>query len=398
MIRYFLVLFLLAGSTAMAQLDDQIACFKTLQSESLKIADFYLAAEVVEGLDYATLNREMSDYYPGHSSFGIEVDQPLFDMRLYSFGRQTGYLHPPYSPFAIGEEINQWDEAAKEFILAEEYIRTPDGEREFLGCSLFRIAASDLARVTNENYLYDGDIISLTTETEGGDKLWYNYNTSFDHNDEFLAYWYRLFVYPQGTTDNTYFNRHEVLDSFPANKVPDLSVLSAAVIEERDVSGADFPELEPVEGGTPFFLKPYYQAILDQFPLFGERLALRGFFKYENLQKLLSSPQAESLNYIWETVLDPRDITRYGLKKAKGEAVEANDLYDRVLRNPDRLNRAVENLGAVPVTAVPVGEKVVNPVLSTEAKAISPWVPIGGLIGFVFLLGLVWVLVRKFNR
>lgn len=395
MLKYFLLFSLLVISTQTAwgqQPSSAVpaACFETLKAEALEIADFATAADELEGLNYQSLESGFSRFYQGRSSFGIDVDSSIFDMRVYSFGQQTGYVHPPYSPFPVGTQSESWKAPAREFIVAEEYVRRPDGERQFLGCGFFRIAGMDLKAITSESYLYDGDLVSIKTQ-KGSDKLWYNFNDSFNADDERLGYWYRLFVYPKAT-QNSYFSRYEVFSSFPGNEVSDFSMLSSEGIDARIESGAGFSELEPVVVEGPFFLNNYYQAIVNRFPEFGERLALRGFLEYENLQKVLASPDAAAVNYVWDTVLDARDITTYALKKQKGELAGSDPLYDSVLADPAAVNVELSNLSvSVVESQVEAETKTVNPVASSDGSLFEA--PFGTFIMVVLLLVLLFALI-----
>lgn len=385
-------LLIVSAQVAWAQPSSAVpaACFETLKASALEIADFAAASPELGALDYQSLESDFSRFYQGRSSFGIDVDSAIFDMRIYSFGRQTGYVHPPYSPFPVGAQSESWKVPAKEFIVAEEYVRRPDGERQFLGCGFFRIAGMDLKAITRESYLYDGDLVSIKTQ-KGNDKLWYNFNDSFDENDERLGYWYRLFVYPKAT-QNSYFSRYEVFGSFPGNEVSDFSMLSSEGIDARLEAGADFAELEPVMVDSPFFLNQYYQAIVDRFPEFGERLALRGFLEYENLQKVLASPDAAAVSYVWDTVLDARDITKYALKKEKGAALDSDPLYDSVLADPAAVNAELANLSASVVDDQPPAEpKAVNPISSADSSLFGA--PFGTFIMVVLLLVLLFALI-----
>lgn len=53
------------------------------------------------------------------------MEDPMFEMRLYSYGKQTGYKHPPVSPFPTYSKSEKWDSPTKEFIIAEEYVKNP---------------------------------------------------------------------------------------------------------------------------------------------------------------------------------------------------------------------------------------------------------------------------------
>lgn len=392
-----LAILFLSPTLTSAQSDVNIRsqCFDRLKEQALQIEDFRLARAELEAIDYATLDNRLSRYYQGHSSFGIDVDQPIFDLRVFSFGRQTGYVHPPYSPFPVGAKSEQWKMAAKEFILAEEFIRNPEGERQFLGCGFFRIGARDLKSVTADTYLYDGPVSSVMS-TQGDHKFWYNFNTSFNYEDAPQANWYRLFVYPKAT-QNSYFSRYEVLDSFPGNQLDDLSILTEAGITARRAEGGDFTELDPVETGSAFALNAYYQAIAGRYPNFADRLALRGVLEYKNLQKILASPNSSAVNYVWDTLLDTKDITRYAAAQIAGKDIESDPIFDQVLNDPKAVNQSILDLALVPasdsgvvdVSAVTVTDQV------RESKPLALQDNRGTFVMVVVLLLLLFVLLAS---
>lgn len=333
----------------------QVKCFETLKSNLNEIDLFSGDYNEINGLTYETLEPQFSRYYKNESSFGIDLDEPLFDLRLYSFGRQTGYVHPPYSPFPTSTESDKWDEPAKEYVIAEEYIRDTDNNRHFLSCAFMQISAEDLMKVTNENYLYDGEIISvLKTSAELDYKAWYNENVSFDHNDQIFVNWNRLFIYPK-ETQNDYFDRYTVAETFPSNIVSDFNLLKKVVpwsndqeylvnslnrvyIKNKDgetVTSAALPVLEPVkkEGNNKIFpLFTYYQNIQNTFPVIGGKIALRGIVTFDALKLLVTTKDDEYFTHIWEIVLDGRAITKYALKKDKGENKTISAFYDEYLK------------------------------------------------------------------
>jgi len=47
-------------------------------------------------------------------------------------------------------------------------------------------------------------------------KAWYNENVSYNYDSEIFVTWNRLFIYPK-ETENNYFDRYKIADSFPTN-------------------------------------------------------------------------------------------------------------------------------------------------------------------------------------
>ncbi|MCK5461170.1 hypothetical protein KAI58_04260 [Candidatus Gracilibacteria bacterium] len=334
--------------------EERAACFETLKSNMSEIGSFQEAYPDVLRLDYKRLEEKFSPYYKSLSSFGIDIDEPLFEMRLHSFGLRTGYQHPPFSPFPVYTKADKWEEKAKKNIIVEEYLINKMGKRQFLGCAFFTLEAADLMQVRSENYLYDGELISvLKNNSEENYKAWYTQNVSFNHKGEIFADWKRLFIYPE-TTKNSYFNRYEIAESFPSNEVQNFRVLNPKtfnlgkgmvdittgvyLLDENgeSVESLSHPVLSPIkrEGKNELFgINSYYEAIENQFPLFAKHLALRGILKYETLKKILSYKDADELIHIWSMILDPRSITTYVLQKEADKDYGSVKIFDEYLED-----------------------------------------------------------------
>jgi hypothetical protein len=82
------------------------------------------------------------------------------------------------------------------------------------------------------------------------------------------------------------------------------------------------PELKGYD--TVFSLNSYYQAIENTYPKFGTRLSLRGILKYDTLKELLATRGVSGFEAVWQSVLDPRELTKYALLKQKGELKKDN--------------------------------------------------------------------------
>ncbi|PCI25089.1 hypothetical protein COB57_02615 [Candidatus Peregrinibacteria bacterium] len=351
------------------------SCFIDLQENVKKIGLFGNENKDLFDMSYSDIEKKFSKNYKNMSSFGIDLDDNLFEMRLYSFGDQTGYIHPPYSPYPVSKKTDTWSKATKEFIIAEEYVRLPDNTKQLISCSFMQMNAGDLMKVTAENYLYDGEMISVIQgdDMRQGYKAWYNENTTYAHDNSALVSWQRMFIYPKDS-QNEYFNRYDVLSSFPGKRVENFSdfapvpldkevFLATLSQEAQDTIKEKYPEgipdnivpdgggirvyqadengqiinglapdslmpIEPEDLDNIFAFQSYYQAIQDTFPEFSEHLALRGVLHFDTMKELLATRDNEYFNYLWHTVLDTREITKYALLKKQGKIQEKDVFYE----------------------------------------------------------------------
>ncbi len=400
--------------SARAAEDKQQECFSQLQNSVSASPTFAPVQEQVKKLTYNDVNKNFSDYYKNGSSFGIDLRSPDFDMRVYSFGRQTGYQHPPFSPFPTYTLSDKWVDPAKEFIIAEEYVRnTETNERIFVSCAFMVIETGSLKKVTAEKYSYDGPLSSiLYTAQDGSYKVWYSKNKSYDHSGVEFVTWERLFVYPK-STENEFFSRYTVADAFPVRKTDDLKNI---VNDPKDLSGdkdlLNAPELKGYD--TVFPLSSYYQTIENTYPAFSEKLALRGVLKWNTVKELLATRGVSEFSALWNTVLDPRDITYYALLKQKGVLVkdntdgvvqsnEVNPFFEEQLTKIKNLTldqEAQHLLKTVPTR---------NPIVDPEANAAggqsffgrltTSGITIGGVALAIVLGGmLVWLRTRRIKK
>lgn len=320
-------------------------CFDTLKVNMEEAKIFSTPLQELQKMSYGELEPMFSVNYKNLSSFGIEIDRGDLEMRLYSFGRQTGYIHPLDLPIPSSVQSDKWTEPAKEFIVAEEFIIDQEGKKHFLDCVFFTIGSADLLGVTSDRYLYDGPAISMTKVSGDGDyKAWYSENTSYDYSNKPFVTWKRLFIYPK-LTQNEYFNKYDVADVFPANKIESFDVLKFFLepflqIQEYDSAGApmtgyfkiiseeeevrvsppaELIPLVPDESNKEFPLSAYYQAIENMFPQFAERLALRGALKYDTFKRLSSmTDKNDETTNLLSIINDYRGLAIYDLdKKAK---------------------------------------------------------------------------------
>lgn len=379
-------------------------CLQNLQTNLVETNLF--APEATDNLDalsYEKLEPRFSKYYKSLSSFGVDLDAPLFEWRIYSFGEQTGYVHPPYSPFPASTKADQWGEPTKQYIVLEEYVTDESGERNFVSCGLIQISAEDLMQVTGDNYVYDGESISVLKKADGYN-AWYNNNTSYDKTDFPFVTWDRLFIYPSAT-QNDYFDRYSLSDALPANHVNHFRELilgygataedqakadaedaafmeifkkyEAGEISEEEFLAAESdtgedsllvyevdengnfitPEgenasttaLDPVKRSTQdnvFSLNSYYAAIEAKFPAFAKHLALQGLVPYETVKTVLADPDNADYEMLWDTILDPKIIIQYSRAKLNGEITpqNSNSYYEDALEKIAVLSQKPDNI------------------------------------------------------
>ncbi len=361
LVGVLLVVPFFVGAAPTSDQSSRAQCFSTLKENLTEAGIFTEPLLELNKMSYQDIEPKFSQNYKGLTSFGIELDKGNIEMRVYSFGRQTGYIHPPKLPFPSSYKSDAWIGPTKEFIVAEEYVVDPSEQRHFIDCAFFSIEADDLSKVTRENYAYDGAMVSLTkTAPDSSYKAWYSENISFDYQDNPFVNWKRLFIYPK-STQNAYFDKYSVADAFPANKVQSFDVLKfffedLIVIHEYDETGAaqvrymthdskdnlveaNTPkELLPInpEGVNKLFpLATYYQAIEDHFPEFAKALSLRGTLKYNTYKELLS---VQNVNpEIWKllsALRDHRQLAKYSLDKESkaNQGMEVSDPeMDRIL-------------------------------------------------------------------
>ena len=420
---FALVLFAMAFFVSPARADEssQSQCFQMLKNNMAEAGMFAAPLQEMDKMTYQDLSSKFSRNYKSLSSFGIEINQNDFEMRVYSFGKQTGYVHPPLVPFPVSTKSDSWDEPAKQYIIAEEYINEPSGNKHFVDCVFISIASADLMKVTRENYLYDGATISLAkTATDGSYKTWYSENPSFDYASKPLATWKRLFVYPK-STQNEYFNKYDVADARPANKVENLDVLkffsqNLIRLQNNDEKGNAVTKFfmlndkgEPSEAVMPkallpvertginevFPLNEYYQAIEARFPIFAKLLSIRGTLKYETFKKLITEKQNPEAMKIVNALLDFRQLAGYSADKKANEkngVIVTDPVLDKLLADVANADTAIQKISGkdVPVNNAKEQE-------NTETK-ITPYLIVGLVTLLSVSLLILVVVLRKYKK
>lgn len=203
----------------------QAQCFATLKENMKEVSAFSVPLNLISTTTYTDISSKFGPVRKTLQSFDITVDKNILGIRLYSFGNQTGYVHPPKSVLPVSSKSETWGDSIKEYIIAEEYITDQQGKEHFTNCLFLQVASDNLLQVTQDNYAYDMPSISLTKDIKDGQyKTWYNEITSFNYQNKPFVTWKKLFVYPKAT-QNTYFNRYDVFNTYPTNKVTNFNVL-----------------------------------------------------------------------------------------------------------------------------------------------------------------------------
>ncbi|MFA6608317.1 MAG: hypothetical protein WCT07_00150 [Candidatus Paceibacterota bacterium] len=298
----------------------QEQCFSTLKENMKETTLFETPLLELEKMSYTDIYSKFGEKKKMLQSFDLTIDQPILGIRLYSFGNQTGYSHPPKSAYPDSYKSETWGDPVKEYVVAEEYVTDLKGNEHFLNCVFLQIASDNLLAVTEDKYAYDGTAISIAkTASNESFKAWYYQSLSFDYDNKPLATWKRLIVYPKAT-QNAYFDRYDVADAYPANKVQSFAVLNffnQDLVKANNYNDAmnlavlkyfvKNEKGETVEIALPTSLRPivfsgtntsfshetYYQSIENKFPEFASLLSIRGALKFVTFKKLLSN---ENLN------------------------------------------------------------------------------------------------------
>lgn len=416
------VIFLSLGSSvSQAAPEGKSHCYTILKENLAELHIFADAEKTLRNLPYPKLKEVFSPYYKNISSFGVDLSDPNFEMRLYSFGEQTGYVHPPQGPFPLTTKSDEWENPVKQNIIAEEYLKTPQGGRLFLGCAFFQIESDDLESVTNDRYVYDGELMGAIKIHENY-KAWYNENESFDEDDTRFVKWKRLFVYPK-FTQNEYFSKYDVLDGMPANRVESFEVVFPPLPEGEErvdyvvyeaggrVASTSNQALAPVrvEGNEVFPFNSYYKAIEAAFPEFSELLSIKGALSYTAFRKLLLLGNDAYENALWSTIVDTKEITAYAIGKEKGTTKEDPVMESLIAWIPE-LESRVEKL-VVPEMVEPDVEieepEYVDPEAleveeigveaSQKASLQDYWIVLLVLGGLVVVVLLLYFLFKKKN-
>ncbi len=285
-------------------------CFLSLKENLAETGLFEAPLSLLGEQSYSDIEPLFGEKKKMLTSFDLTIDQPVLGIRLYSFGEQTGYTHPPKSVLPISTKSDTWGDPVKEYVLAEEYVTDAQGQERFLNCVFLHIESNTPMNVTQDRYAYDGNSISIVkTAADGSYKAWYNQAPGFDFEDNHFVTWKRMIVYPM-STQNTYFNRFDVIDAYPANKLESLDTLEffngksvsytlpetgfpeATYTTTGDDTKIELPPelLPPPTFGINFSyrLASYYQAIESQFPEFAALLSVRGAMKYAAYKELVT--------------------------------------------------------------------------------------------------------------
>lgn len=339
-------------------------CFNILKQNLDESKLFVNEFESIKNLTYEQLDKDFSKYYKDMSSFGLELRQPKFLHRVYTFWQQTAYKHPPFSNFPTYTNSDKWDEAAKENIITELFVKNDKDETIFLGCAFMKIRAIDLMSFKWENYLYDWQPFSYLIEKDNY-KSWYFTNDVFDFNEDIMWTIERLFIWPKSTV-NSYFNRYEITDSIESIKIKEYKDIywPEPVEWESDISNAkiwaydqnwnlkilnqDSTEKKPTDIFESF---TYFQATQDKFPEFAKHIAMRWILDFDLFKKSLikynaqetTEEEKKQLSKYIEIVLDYRDYNKYVKNKAEWNNSIVIEDYDNFEENMNNIESIIQD-------------------------------------------------------
>ncbi|MEF2175901.1 MAG: hypothetical protein V3575_05490 [Candidatus Absconditabacteria bacterium] len=351
------------GAQDLNSINGREECFEILKQNLKETELFKEESETIKDISYKQLDKEFSKYYKDMSSFGLELREPRFLHRVYSFGEQTAYKHPPFSNFPTYTNSDKWDKAAKENIITELFVKNDKDETIFLGCAFMKIRAIELISFKGENYLYDGQPFSYLIERDNY-KSWYFTNDVFDFNEDIMGTIERLFIWPKSTV-NSYFNRYEITDSIESIKINEYKeIYGPTPLEgESDISNAKIGAYD--QNGNLIFpdqknsdKKPkdifenftYFQATQDKFPEFAKHIAMRGLLDFDLFKKSLIKYNAKEtteeekleLSKYLEIVLDYRDYNKYTKKKLDGNNSIIIEDYDNFEENMNKIENIIQ--------------------------------------------------------
>jgi hypothetical protein len=380
----------------------QARCFADLKENMKESVIFSNPAKEIDTMTYADLSSKFSQKYKELQSFGIGVDTGVFAMRTYSFGNQTGYIHPPKSMFPDSYKSDTWASPSKEYIVAEEYVTDTQGKEHFINCLFLQIASTDLTHVTQDRYNYDGIPLSISKNApDGSYKALYSEAESFDYKNKPFVIWKRLFIYPKAT-QNSYFNRYDVADEYLANKVGSFEVLKfflQDIVKVNDVNTitgtssikyllrnkdrTTTPLITPQalipatlsDGASSPLFNQYPKAIEKQFPEFAKLLSVRGVIKYETIKRIQSETNQNPEVVKFLNAMSNPAIDAYYLATQTGSTtkIAPNPEYDRLIpliQNGDWTIRQLERGAKLDI--IKVGDKDFEPSQSQKnEKSIS---------------------------
>ena len=390
----------------------QEQCFLTLKDNLAEAGIFAEPLAQLGSRSYAEVAPLFGEKKNMLSSFDVTIDQPILGIRLYSFGNQTGYTHPPKSVLPISTKSDTWGDPVKEYVLAEEYVTDPQGQEHFLNCVFLHIESDAPMSVTQDKYAYDGVAISIVkSAADESYKAWYNQAPGFDFEGNHFVTWKRLIVYPM-STQNTYFNRYDVMDAYPANKLESFEALGFFLGKEVSFKNAEtgMPEavyvsteggaeaelpaelLPPVNVGINFAyrLASYYQAIEAQFPEFATLLSVRGAMKYSSYKELVTKTDITEDEQQFTTLLfgDTRDLDAYYFDEDK----EANPEVDKLIALLQDGDGTMAKLAAGETLAELTAPEVVAVETVPMQESPSNLKLILLMLVIVSILGIVWIL------
>ncbi len=354
------------GSFVSADYDLRQSCYSDLTDYMSDIGATQAAIEWLENFTYEQLEEEFSRKYQEMSSFGIDLYEPLFSMRLHSYWQQTQYQHPPYSPYPVYDRTEQWQYPAKEFIIAEEYVTDPEWQEHFIWCSFMHIKSDDLENFSDDDYWYDSEIFSAVSEdSDRWNQIWYNTNNVYNYDNEITGSFDRLFVFPQGT-QNDFFDKYSVIDSFPSNVVDledffdelwwqDWEQIRGVFLDESGSAiSYDMPDIlspvSEVSDNDVFPLFNFYQEIENVYPDFWQYLAINWHLQFDTLKEMIDKRHDHEYADLWSSIINSRQIQKYAYNDRYGYDTDLEDekeeLYEETIETIHQVdNEARQRLG-----------------------------------------------------
>jgi hypothetical protein len=341
------------------------SCYDQLKTEMEQVPYLQEAYNTIKDSSYnAIVFRDYTQYsnlyFP---EFGFNDNNnagyPNFRIRIYGFGRDTGYNHPP-TP-RIPATTEPWH--AREYVLMEEYIRPSANEEHFLSCGIIKMEALDrktLMDITENNVQFEETTSSLLkTDPTDQHRTWYSEGEGYDESCPIVK-WRRFFVVPKWT-QNSYFSRYDFLDVFPHTAVDNFSTLTFydSIKKEIAQSTCDnlgyqtraflFPTVRAQQGeaSTPtityegnnkyFPLYTTYEAMEQKFPEVSKYVKIRGIYDFSTIQKMVGEQDPVKRDAIVQSVPTLGELSEYYREKSTGNRTEDSRL-EQYLQHPERLN------------------------------------------------------------
>jgi len=357
-------IFLLSGPILSVQAaQDPSSCYDQLKTEMKEVPYLQEAYNMIKNRNYNAIPfgdyTQYSNLYFPELAPNSNSGYPNFKIRIYGFGEDTGYNHPPRPQIPATTEL--WH--ANEYVLMEEYIRPSANEEHFLSCGIIKmegLGGNTLMQIT-ENKVQFEDTKSSLLKTDPTDqhRTWYSEGVGYDTSCPIVK-WRRFFVVPKWT-QNSYFSRYDFLDVFPHTAVDNFSTLTFddAITKEVAQSTCDtlgdqtrallFPTVRAqqeessapeitYEGNNRYFpLYTTYEAMAQKFPDLSNHVKVRGVYDFSTIQKMVGEPDPVKRDAIVQSVPTLGELSEYYREKSAGNRT-VDPRLEQYLQHPERLN------------------------------------------------------------